>query len=182
MLVQELKNGLSIVKTNTLVMKKMNYLLVLFISFLSCNTEVPTKFSEDALNDTFLSLGGDSMTLQSILDKHEGKNVVIDIWASWCGDCIVGMPKVKALQQAYPEAAYVFLSLDRGEDAWKRGIRKYDVQGEHYYLPDGKKSAFGDFVDISWIPRYMLVNKAGEIVVFDVIEADDDKLIEALKN
>jgi len=41
---------------------------------------------------------------------------------------------------------------------------------------------WAEFVNISWIPRYMVINKAGEIVVFDVIEADDDKLIEALKN
>jgi thiol-disulfide isomerase/thioredoxin len=162
-------------------MNKINYLLVLLISFLSCNTEVPTTFSEAALNDAFLSLDGNSVTLKSILDQHKGKTVVIDIWASWCGDCISGMPKVRALQKTYPEVIYLFLSLDRGQDAWKRGIKKYNVNGEHYYMPKGKKCEFADFTDISWIPRYMVINKAGEIVVFDVIEADDDKLIEALK-
>lgn len=162
-------------------MKKLKHLIIILFTVFSCNSQEPTKFSEAALNDAFLSLEGNSVSLKSILDKHDGKTVVIDIWASWCGDCIEGMPKVKALQKSYPEAAYVFLSLDRGQDAWKRGIKKYDIQGEHYYLPNGKKSAFGDFVEIGWIPRYMVVNKAGEIVVFDVIEADDDKLIEALK-
>lgn len=91
------------------------------------------------------------------------------------------MPKVRALQKAYPEAAYVFLSLDRGEDAWKRGINKYDVQGEHYYLPHGKKSAFGDFVNIDWIPRYMVVDADGNIKLFKAVEADNNQIIEALK-
>ena len=49
-------------------------------------------------------------------------------------------------------------------------------------MPSGKKCDFADFVNISWIPRYMVINKAGEIVVFNVIEADDNKLIKALKN
>ncbi|GAL68884.1 TlpA family protein disulfide reductase [Jejuia pallidilutea] len=162
-------------------MKKVMYLLVILISSLSCNIEKPTQFSEAALNDTLLNLEGNEVSLQYILEKHKGKTIVIDIWASWCGDCIKGMPKVRALQKQYPETVFLFFSLDRGADAWKRGIEKYEVVGEHYFLPKGKKSAFGDFVDISWIPRYMLINKAGEIVVFNVIKADDDKLTKALK-
>ncbi|WP_282123869.1 TlpA family protein disulfide reductase [Algibacter mikhailovii] len=159
----------------------MKYLLVVLIVFLSCNTTEPTTFNEAALNDTFTTLEGGSIEFKDILKAHEGKNIIIDIWASWCGDCIKGMPKVKALQKAYPDGVYVFLSLDRAQDAWKRGIKKYKVKGEHYYMQDGKDCAFADFVNISWIPRYMLINKVGEIVVFNVIEADDDKLVEALK-
>lgn len=162
-------------------MNKFKYILILFLGLLSCKEE-PKAFSTKALNDTFTNLEGSTVTLKSILEKHKGKNVVIDIWASWCGDCIQGMPKVKALQNQFKDIAYVFLSLDRGEDAWKRGIKKYDVVGDHYYMPNGKDCDFADFANISWIPRYMVINKASEIVVFNVIEADDDKLIEALKN
>jgi len=162
-------------------MKKMKYLLVLLIGVLSCSEEIPTKFTEAALNDVFISLEGESVAFKDILNAHEGKSMVIDIWASWCGDCIKGMPKVKALQKGYPDAAYIFLSLDRGQDAWKRGIKKYDVQGEHYYLPNGKKSAFGDFVSIDWIPRYMVVDAKGNIKLFKAVEADNNQITEALE-
>ncbi len=163
-------------------MKKIIFVLVLSISFLGCKTESPTQFSQAALNDTFTSLEGESITLKTILKQYKGKTVLVDIWASWCGDCIKGMPKVKALQKEYTDIVYLFFSLDRGEDAWKRGIKKYEVVGEHYYMQNGKKCPFADFVNISWIPRYMLIDKAGEIVVFNVIEADDEKLLKALKN
>lgn len=159
----------------------MNYLLIILISVLSCNTQEPTQFNEAALNDTFTTLQGNKKTLKTILEAHKGKTIVIDIWASWCGDCIEGMPKVKALQKTYKEAVYLFLSLDRGEAAWKRGIEKYQVEGEHYYMHSGKESSFADFVDISWIPRYMVINKEGSIELFNAIEADDEKILEALK-
>lgn len=162
-------------------MKKIISILAIITCLYGCNTVAPTTFSKEALNDEFLSLQGSNVKLSTILDKHKGKNIIIDIWASWCGDCIKGMPKVKILQKQYPDAVYIFLSLDRNEDAWKRGIVKYGVTGEHYFMLNGKKGAFADFVDIGWIPRYMLVNKTGKIVVFDVIEADDKKLVEALK-
>jgi len=160
----------------------MNIILLFFISFLGCNTEVPTKFTEETLNDTLTSLQGEVVTLSSILEKHKGKTIVIDIWASWCGDCIKGMPKVKALQKKYTDVVYLFFSLDRGEEPWKRGIKKYDVVGEHYYLQNGKKSAFGNFVKINWIPRYMVIDKQGGIALFKAIEADDKNLLKALKN
>jgi thiol-disulfide isomerase/thioredoxin len=35
------------------------------------------------------------IAFSEILKKYEGKTIVIDVWASWCSDCIKGMPKVK---------------------------------------------------------------------------------------
>ncbi|WP_242203719.1 TlpA family protein disulfide reductase [Aestuariivivens insulae] len=160
----------------------MNYLLVLLISIFSCNIDkAPKHFSEGALNDTFTTLQGESIDFKTILEKHKGKTIVIDIWASWCRDCIIGMPKVKELQSKHKDVVFVFLSLDRGVVAWKRGIEKYKVKGEHYYMPSGKKCPFADFVKIDWIPRYMVINKAGKIELFNAIKADDNKLVKALK-
>ncbi|WP_299556287.1 TlpA disulfide reductase family protein [Seonamhaeicola sp.] len=158
----------------------MNILLVLLISLFSC-AEPPTQFSEAALNDTFITLDGDEIPFQSILEKHKGKTILIDVWASWCGDCLRGMPKVKELQGEYDDVVYVFLSLDRGQDAWKKGIKKHHVVGDHYYMQSGWKGPFGNFLDLDWIPRYLVINEASEIVVFDVIKANDKKLIQALK-
>lgn len=162
-------------------MKKIICTLALSLFLFSCTSQAPKQFTEDALNDTFINLEDESVTFKSILETYKGQTIVIDIWASWCGDCIKSLPLVKELQKTYTNAAYVFLSLDRGKAAWKRGIKKYEVKGDHYFMPSGKKSPFANFVNISWIPRYMVVNKSGEIVVFNVIEANNDKLIEALK-
>ncbi|MFD1163471.1 TlpA family protein disulfide reductase [Hwangdonia seohaensis] len=159
----------------------MIYTLILLFSVFSCNTEVPTQFSEEALNDTFVTLEGNNIAFKDILETHKGKTIVIDVWASWCKDCLEGMPKVKALQSEYKEAVYVFLSLDKSQNAWKKGIKKYNVNGEHYFMQSGWKGAFGDFVNLDWIPRYMVINKTGNIELFKAVKADDDKLIEAIK-
>ncbi|WP_034046112.1 TlpA family protein disulfide reductase [Wocania ichthyoenteri] len=159
----------------------MNYLIILLLSIFSCNTEVPTQFSEGALNDTFITLDGDNIAFKDILETHKGKTIVIDIWASWCKDCIKGMPKVKTLQSEYKDVVYMFLSLDKSQEAWKKGIKKYNVEGTHYFMQSGWKGAFGKFVNLDWIPRYMVINKAGNIELFKAIKADDIKLIQAIK-
>ncbi|WP_341215728.1 TlpA disulfide reductase family protein [uncultured Wocania sp.] len=159
----------------------MNYLIILLFSIFSCNTEVPTQFSTEALNDTFITLNGENITFKEILETHKGKTIVIDIWASWCKDCIKGMPKVKTLQSEYKDVVYMFLSLDKSQEAWKKGIEKYNVDGTHYFMQSGWKGAFGKFVNLDWIPRYMVINKAGNIELFKAIKADDIKLIQAIK-
>jgi thiol-disulfide isomerase/thioredoxin len=162
-------------------MKKTLYILILFLTVLSCNSQAPTQFSEPALNDMFISLNGDEVPFKNILKTHENQTIVIDIWASWCGDCLKGMPKVKALQKTYPEASYVFLSLDKNQEAWKRGIKKYNIEGNHYFMASGWDGPFGEFVNLDWIPRYMVVDAQGNITLFKAIKADDDNIIENLK-
>lgn len=147
----------------------------------SCNTEEPKQFSEEALNDTFITLKGEEVMFKDILGQHKGKTIVIDVWASWCKDCIKGMPKVKTLQSEYNDVAYVFLSLDKAQEAWKKGVKRYNVEGDHYFMQSGWKGTFGKFLNLDWIPRYMVINKAGNIELFKAVKADDDKLIQAIK-
>jgi thiol-disulfide isomerase/thioredoxin len=47
--------------------------------------------------------------------------LVIEVWASWCGDCVKAMPKLKDLQNN-PNVSYLFLSMDKTADKWKAGI------------------------------------------------------------
>ncbi|MFD0991360.1 TlpA family protein disulfide reductase [Mariniflexile jejuense] len=161
---------------------KIKYIEILFLGILSCKAQdAPTQFSKAALNDTFVTLEGKPITFKAILEANKGKTIVIDVWASWCKDCIGGMPKVKALQNKFPNATYVFLSLDKTQDAWKRGIEKYNVNGQNYFMESGWKGPFGEFIQLDWIPRYMVVDENGEIKLFKAIEADDKNIKNILK-
>ncbi|MBJ6369705.1 TlpA family protein disulfide reductase [Snuella sedimenti] len=162
-------------------MRKICYAFILLISFFNCENSDPTQFSEAALNDVFETLGGDQVAFREILEKYEGRTVLIDVWASWCSDCIKSMPDLKTVQDEYTDVAYVFLSLDRGQEAWKRGIEKYKVKGEHYYMLSGREGAFGEFANLSWIPRYMVVDKKGRIKLFNAIKPNDKRIKVLLK-
>ncbi|NCO64405.1 MAG: TlpA family protein disulfide reductase [Flavobacteriales bacterium] len=161
-------------------MKKFIGIFMGCLIFLGCNTQEPTKFSEEALNDTFMTLNGESIAFKDLLQNHKGSNVVIDIWASWCKDCVGGMPKVKKLQKEHQDVTYIFLSLDKNVEAWKKGIEKYDVKGEHYFMSSGWKGPFGSFVNLDWIPRYMVVDKEGHIKLYKAVEADDTNIKDVL--
>ena len=92
-------------------------------SLLNCQTEPVTTFSDEALNDEFITLDESVVPFSKILEKHKGETIFIDVWASWCKDCIKSIPKLKELQNNYPNTTYVYLSLDKSINAWKKGIK-----------------------------------------------------------
>lgn len=159
-------------------MKKLIYICCLFFIF-SC--ERPTQFSSEAMEETFLNWKEEEVTFKEIVNQYKGSKVLIDIWASWCKDCIVTLPQLKSLQQDYPEVKYVFLSLDRTPKSWKRGVERFQIEGEHYFMKEGKKGPLGDFLNLWWIPRYVVVNELGEITLFKATEISDKNILNALK-
>ena len=46
---------------------------------------------------------------------------------------------------------------------------------------DQMKGVFAKALDIDWIPRYIIVDKKGNIVLYRAIETDFDKINETLK-
>jgi len=162
-------------------MKKSLLVFLFVITQLSCQNRVETQFSEAALNDEFVTLNGDSVLFKTILEKHLGNTVFIDVWASWCKDCLEGLPSVKELQQKHPEVDFVYLSLDKTQKAWKKGLDRLEIKGDHYFMQSGWKGAMGTFLDLDWIPRYMIIDKQGSIKVFKAIKTTDITLLNNLK-
>ena len=162
-------------------MKRILLLLIAFVTF-SCSKEDKNEFSKEALSETLLATDGNQVAFHDILKKHEGKTIVIEVWASWCGDCVKAMPKIKELQANNPDVAYVFISMDKTADKWKIGIEKHELKGDHFMANDQMKGVFAKAVDVDWIPRYIIVDKTGKIALYRAIETDFDKITETLEN
>jgi len=162
-------------------MRKLVLLILLMVSS-SVLFAQDFKFSKSALDEVLLTTTNHEITLQNILNKYKGKTVLVDVWASWCKDCLAGLPKVKKLQSEFKgDVVYLFLSLDKEVSSWNKGIKKYDVKGEHYFIKEGWKGALGNSIKLNWIPRYMVINKSGNVVLFKAISADDKSLVKAIK-
>lgn len=166
-------------------MKKIALLIVAFITFSCTHTQAQknqkTEFSKKALSETLLASDGSQIKFQEILEKQKGKTTIIEIWASWCGDCVKAMPKLKELQANNPEVSYVFISMDKTAEKWKQGIEKHELKGLHFMANDGMKGAFGTAIDLDWIPRYIIIDKTGKIVLYRAIETEFAQIDESLE-
>jgi thiol-disulfide isomerase/thioredoxin len=163
-------------------MKKIFISLAIVVSAISCTTAQKNNFSKKALTENLIALDGKEVAFGSILNEYKNKTVVIEVWASWCSDCVKAMPKLKELQSAHPEVEYLFLSMDKTSEKWKEGIEKHQLKGAHFLAKDGMKGAFGKAIDLDWIPRYIVIDKSGRIVLYRAIETDFDKINTTLKS
>lgn len=161
-------------------MKKTLVFLFAVITF-SCSQAQKNSFSKEALSEKLLSADGSQVAFQDILKKYKGKTLVIEVWASWCGDCVKAMPKIKELQANNPDVSNLFLSMDRTVENWKIGIEKHELKGDHFMANDQMKGVFGKAIDLDWVPRYIIIDKTGKIVLYRAIETDFEKINSVLK-
>ncbi len=95
------------------------------------------------------------------IKDYQGKVVLLNFYASWCGPCRREMPVLdKALKN---EKDLIILAIARGEDVSK--VREF--KDEHNYsfvfAPDQDKSVYQLFAD-KYIPRNLVINKEGQII------------------
>lgn len=162
-------------------MKKIIYIFA-FILLVSCNGEKPSAFPEEVLNEKLLTLNEESITFKEVLARHKGKKIMFELCASWCVECISGIPKIKKLKAKYPDVVFVFLSIDKTIPQWKKGIERFfNIEGEHYFMPAALKGGYAKGFDIKDIPSYMVVNELGITALANVAESDDPRIEAALK-
>ena len=161
-------------------MKKLFALVIALVTFSCTSNAQKTSFSETALSETLLATDGSQVAFKDIIKKQKGKTTVIEVWASWCSDCVKAMPKVKELQVNHPEVAFTFISMDKTSDKWLAGIEKHELKGDHFMANDQMKGVFGQAIDLNWIPRYIILDKTGKIVLYRAIETDFDLINETL--
>lgn len=159
--------------------------LIALLTFFSCKKEEAKTFSDEGLNTPVQTIDGTSVQLKEVFANAKGKTTFVDIWAAWCPDCIGGMPKVQSIQKEYGDKInYIFISIDRNETQWKNAIEKFGLQGNHYWIKDSEdwdKIPFAKSINLRSIPRYMVINKEGEITVFNATDASDKAIETALK-
>ncbi len=164
-------------------------LLALFIAapLFSQNEPVPSYVTTQDFPDSVKALGirtvdDTKISLGDVLAKYKGKKVLVDIWASWCRDCIIGYPKVEELRRQVGEdnIAYVFLSVDKDAQKWKNAIGKFKIRGEHYLLDGAWKNPLSNYIALDWVPRYLVLDEQGRVIVPKAILAEDDALRNAL--
>jgi thiol-disulfide isomerase/thioredoxin len=161
-------------------MKKLIFLFTVIALNFSCSAQ--ENFSEAALSEKLINLEGNNTNLNRIMTLHKGKTVVIEVWASWCSDCVKNLPKIKEMQGTFTDVDFVFLSCDKDVEAWKKGIEKHQLNGDHFLIPEGMKGTFAKSINLTWIPRYIIIDKSGKIALYNAVETDNEKVYELLKS
>ena len=133
----------------------------------------------------------DELDLTDVNGKHvslsdfKGKVVYIDFWASWCGPCKRMMPFSKQMHdnlddKQKKQIVFLYISIDADQNAWKKGIQDLGIEGENVISPGNWNSKVCKYFQINSIPRYMIMNKKGDIVDFNAKRPSDTMVLDEL--
>jgi len=119
------------------------------------------------------------------LKDLKGKNVYIDVWATWCGPCKAEIPHLKELEKSYhgKNVEFVSISVDvpDDEEKWKAMIADKDLKGVQLLSDNGWDTKFVEDYLIKGIPRFILLDEDGKIVTADAPRpSSDDELTDMI--
>ncbi|MBB5034710.1 TlpA family protein disulfide reductase [Prosthecobacter vanneervenii] len=116
------------------------------------------------------------------VSKLQGKVVLIDFWATWCGPCVEELPKVIKLYQELHEKGFevVGISLDQDKAELEAFLKEKGMEWPQYF--DGKGAENELFVKykLESIPTAWLLNKKGVVAsktAFEGLEEQVKKLL-----
>ncbi|WAC12555.1 TlpA family protein disulfide reductase [Dyadobacter pollutisoli] len=132
---------------------------------------IPTALCEnqDSTAVQLVDPTGAQLTLDDLKKRHAGKILVVDFWASWCGPCREPMPEAKKLIEAMKgkDIAFVYLSIDKDASRWKKASdeEKLDTYAENYLITNQHSARFLKEQNLTFIPRAMIFDKAGRLII-----------------
>lgn len=112
---------------------------------------------------------GQPVSLSSVVNNPGNRYVLLDFWATWCGPCVVSIPKLKELYTKYHSKGLEIYSVseDAGVKNWKsflvkNGMTWINVRDDHPGRQDSK--AWYNYA-LHGIPTVVLIDcKTKEII------------------
>lgn len=110
---------------------------------------------------SFRTLQGQTFNKQAL----QGKMVLFDFWASWCGPCRAALPQLRQLHDHYSRDdrfVVISISADRSERTWRDFVERAGMDWPQFFDRDLRLNrAFS----ITGYPTYLLVAQDGSVLL-----------------
>ncbi len=126
---------------------------------------------ESAVVDLKLELI-DAANNKTNLGAHlkDGKALLIDFWASWCGPCIAAMPGLKKKSESLAKHGIVVVAMNSedpqagGDPIIAEATQKSEKMDKIPWLIEPKGTPYSRLLRIDSIPRMVLVTPEGKVL------------------
>lgn len=107
------------------------------------------------------------------LSDYRGKYVVLDFWATWCGDCRREVPELKKVYEEFStqqikgaDIQFLSYSFDKDADRWKRYLANEQFPWPQISTlePEWKKNPASQSYRLHWIPAFLVISPEGRLV------------------
>jgi peroxiredoxin len=119
------------------------------------------------------------VTLQSLdearltaLAKNDTENLLlVNVWATWCGPCIVELPDFVAINRMYRRRQFQMATISIDEPSQKEAalevLKEQHVSSANYISEIADRDRFADLLDKDWagpVPYTLLIAPGGKVI------------------
>lgn len=113
----------------------------------------------------------DEPGIKELLQNNSGKLRLINIWATWCGPCVVEFPEFITMNRMYRGRDFEFISiclddLEKKDKALKF-LKEKQASNKNYIFNIDNKYKFIEAIDPNWqgaLPYTLIVEPGGKII------------------
>ncbi|MDR3006572.1 MAG: TlpA family protein disulfide reductase [Sphingobacterium sp.] len=133
---------------------------------------VETKTGVPAFQFSFPDITDKKVSLADL----KGNVVLIDMWATWCGPCRAEEPHWEKLNEEFKgkPVSFVGVSIDKDKPKWDAYVKDKKLKG--IQLHAGVENELVNAYIVDGIPRYILIDKSGNLISADSPRPSDPKL------
>ncbi|WP_455666180.1 redoxin domain-containing protein [Phocaeicola sp.] len=97
------------------------------------------------------------------LADYKGKYMLVDIWSSGCGPCIMALPEMKEISEKYKDKLTIISLSSDTKKTWERASKEHDMTWENLNDLQGMNGLYAKY-GVRGIPSYIFISPEGKVV------------------
>jgi thiol-disulfide isomerase/thioredoxin len=135
---------------------------------------MPELSVSDWMNVDGVLSGGDPLRA-----AIEGKILVVDLWATWCGPCLAAIPENNALAEEYADEEVLVLGIctSSGQEKLAKVVEDREIAYPVARDPDRKTE---EAWNVAYYPTYAVVDRKGIVRAIGLMPGHIEDVVKAI--